>query len=89
MKGAELDRHAGSNSNERRKGAFVKCQWAFLGIDLFGGIKGVGVLGCCLQPDLDDIEWLTCEMLDCSRAKNYRHQWQDHPGKREHSVLQR
>jgi hypothetical protein len=49
---------AGADADERRQGAFVEGERAFLGPDLGGGVEGVTVLGGGLQPDLDDVEGL-------------------------------
>lgn len=56
--GAELDGDAGTDADEGGEGAFVEGEWTFLGPDLAGGVEGVGVLGCGLQADFDDIKGL-------------------------------
>jgi len=59
MERAELDRYAGTDSDERRERSFVEGEWAFFLVDCFGRSEGVWVLGCGLEADFDYVEGLT------------------------------
>jgi hypothetical protein len=60
VEGAELDRDAGADSDERCDGALVEGQGAFVFVDGSCGVDGTRVLGGGLEADLDNIEWLAC-----------------------------
>ena len=59
VEGSELDRHAGTDAEERGQRALVESEGAFGLVDGGSGGKGVRVAGCGLEADLDDIEGLT------------------------------
>ncbi len=58
MEGAELDGDASSDSDQGRERTFIKGERSFFSVDLLSGDKGVGVLGCGLKTDFDDVERL-------------------------------
>lgn len=58
--GAKLDGDAGTDTNQRREGAFVEGERAFGLVDGRGGLQGARVLGGGLETDLDDVEGLAC-----------------------------
>ena len=58
VEGAELDRDARADADERRERAFVEGGRSLAGEDGARGVKGAGVLGCGLEADLDDV-WKT------------------------------
>ncbi|KAJ2971622.1 hypothetical protein NUW58_g9364 [Xylaria curta] len=58
--GAELDRYARADAQQRRQRALVEGQRALLGVDGRGGVEGGAVLRRGLQTHLDDVEGLAC-----------------------------
>ena len=63
VESSELHRDTGTDSDKGGESAFVEGEGSFFLVDGFGGFESVGVLGCCLQTDLYDIEWLACLVL--------------------------
>ena len=66
VEGAKLDRHTCADANEWCEGAFVECKWAFIFEDLARTVEGGGVLGCCLESDLDNIYSVLGDVVRCS-----------------------
>ena len=60
---AELDGHAGADSDEGGEGAFVEGRGAFFFEDLGGAVGGAFVVRGGLQADFDDVEGLADEDL--------------------------
>lgn len=60
---AELDRDAGTDSDEGGEGSFVEGGGAFFFEDLGGAVRGARVGGGGLQADFDDVEGLADEDL--------------------------
>ncbi len=58
--GAELDRHARADAQERRQRALVEGQRALFRVDGGRGVEGRAILCRCLQTHFDDVEGLTC-----------------------------
>jgi len=58
VKGSELHRNTGADSDEGGQGTFVEGEWSLFLINGLGGFEGIGILCCCLEPNFDNIEWL-------------------------------
>ena len=63
VEGAELNRDAGADADERGESALVEGEGALGLVDFGGGIEGGRVLRSCLEADLDNVKGLTWGVL--------------------------